>query len=222
MIRIIENINNDQTKLFKCYEKMQQIYNICKNGKNNIYQLLERYALAKRNLALSYNVAYRLSDSLTMYNKRIDTVNALVDMASKEDSNTPSSFITDNEIISINTNPEIIYALLSSMDEKIIDYEEFIKIYDCERINTSSANISLLNEKITNNALFRAFKSHNVNECALLPSDARAEIIKMLQAGLNIYDTGDIYVLFEIAEQKLKNIYEETKMIDNQTLTRKK
>ena len=67
-----------------------------------------------------------------------------------------------------------------------------------------------------NYALLDAFKKQSIKECTYLPEDIRIQIIKLLQQGLNKYDSTDLYELFDLAEQKLITLAEETKIINAQ------
>ena len=247
MIKIVEVLNNNQQALYDCAEKIDGVYELCTKRDNNAYQLLELYGLTKRISAYSYYVMLNLADTIKAYANRIDALDFIINMTTN---NGPQSFVTESEIIRLNNDPDFLYKLLTVMDEKLIDFENYEQVVNDEMVHTSSKKISSISKEIftniaykisemenanisddedddflkniANEAILKALKSHNVNEVALLPDDVRIEIIKILQIGLNIYDINDIYQLFYLADQRLIQLFEETKKIDALNLARKK
>ena len=251
MIKIVEDINDYQNKLVKCEQNIQKIYDMCTSEKKNAYELLETYGLTKRNFAVSHSVILTLEEKINNYLKRAELQSFLISTAeSSLNGGLPKYLIDKDELYQLNDDPYALFTLMNIFDEKLVDFEGYSEVIDADLIHNTSKNISLIGNKcmidianrveimekadisdyedddfiynFANHALLKAFKELNIHECDYLPSEVRAEIIKSLQIGLNVFDTADIYILFNMASQKLFEINEEAKTLEENNSKKKK
>lgn len=250
MIRIVEDINNYQNKLVNCEDNIKKIYDMCTKEQKNAYELLELYGLTKRNFAITHSVIISLEEKINNYLKRAELQDFLINMAESSLNNkSPKYLVDNNDIFKINDDPYTLYILMSIIDEKLVDFENYSKTVDADLIYNTSKNISSISndclvkisEKVktmekadisnfeddnftynfANYALLKAFKNQNIHECDYLPNDIRKEIITILQTSLKNFNTGNIYQLFDLAAQNLFEINGEAKRIEESNQERK-
>ena len=140
-----------------------------------------------------------------------------------EASNFFANMYNNNEITleKLVNNPDL-FNYLSNISEKINYCKKLVGKTIEEREN---AEVIDFDDKsihdLANQAILRAYKYSNVNECSLQMDEIREAVIDIFHKDLYIYDTNNITTLYDIGLQRLEMLNNKERQITQECQNRK-